>query len=365
MNANLNCRTVRPLPVTIDEIDCEWLTAALRTRRPHISVSDFEIVDIKRGTCTKIRLRIKLDDADKRSGIPDTVILKGGFEPHSRMMHGTHEKEVHGYRDVLEVLGLRCPTCYFAEYDSERQQGIVIMEDLVARGVHFCHPLVPQTHEQVAARLSVLAAFHSKTWGSSEFKSEGRWSWSPDVMKAMRTYMAHYLQPDVWQQFIDLPRGAAASVRFHDIHWMDHAIDKMNTLAQRLPPCVVHGDTHLGNLYVDIDGVPGFFDPQALRAPALAEVAYHMAGGLDPADRGRSEGALLQHYLDELGRNGVEPPRFEDALRHYGVFLAFGYGIFITNESAYQPEAINTAYTARFSAAMLDHDTISLLRAVS
>src|SRR4029077_5408982 len=102
------------------------------------------------------------------------------------------------------------------------------------------------------------------------------------------------------------------------------------------------------------------FDPQPHRAPALVEVAYHVAGALDPADRRRSEGALLQHYLDELGRNGIDPPRFEDTLRNYGAFLAFGYGVFITNESAYQPEAINTAYTARFSTAMLDHDTSGL-----
>jgi short chain dehydrogenase/Phosphotransferase enzyme family len=328
-------------------------------------IEHFEIVDINHGTCTKIRLRLDLDAVGQRSGLPNTVILKGGFEPHSRAMHGTHEKEVHGYRDMLEVLGLRSPTCYFAEYDPARLQGIIIMEDLVARGVHFCHPLIPQTHEQVAARLSVLAAFHARTWASPGFAGGGQWDWSTDIMPAMRLYMAHYLQPDIWRQFIQSPRGAAASVRFHDRHWMNHAIDKMNRLSQRLPPCLVHGDTHLGNLYIDIDGTPGFFDPQALRAPALAEVAYHIAGALDPADRRRSDGPLLQHYLDELGRNGIEPPRFEDALRDYGALLALGYGIFITNESAYQSEAINTAYTARFSAAMLDHDTVGLLDAIA
>jgi hypothetical protein len=198
--ADLKLRTVCPLPVTIDQIDCAWLTAALRTRRPNVTVEDFEIVDINHGTCTKIRLRVDMDDVGKHSGIPPTVILKGGFEPHSRVMHGTHEKEVHGYRDVLEVLGLRSPSCYFAEYDAERQQGIVIMEDLVARGVHFCHPLVPQTHQQVATRLSVLAKFHSKTWGSSQFTGNGQWGWSADVMQAMRTYMTYYLQPEVWQR---------------------------------------------------------------------------------------------------------------------------------------------------------------------
>src|SRR5262249_13817085 len=156
------------------EIDCDWLTAALRTRAPDVTVNDFSIVDINRGTCTKIRLRLDMDEAGRRAGIPKTVILKGGFESHSRVMHAMHEKEVRGYREVLSALGLRCPAYYFADYEAERLQGIVIMEDLVARGVRFCHPLEPQTHEQVAARLTALARFHAKTWGSPGFASGGQ-----------------------------------------------------------------------------------------------------------------------------------------------------------------------------------------------
>ena len=365
MNAILKQRHIRPLPISIDEIDREWLTAALRSQAPDVTVKDFSIVDINRGTCTKIRLRLNMDDAGKRAGIPETAMLKGGFETHSRTMHHMHDKEVRGYRQLFTATKLRSPTCYFADYDAERLQGIVIMEDLVARGVRFCHPLEPQTHAQVLNRLTWLARLHAHTWNTTELASGGQWSWTNDVMQAMRTYMAQYLQPTVWRRFIESPRGAAASVRFHDMQWMGDAIERMFKLSQRLPLCVIHGDTHLGNLYEDTDGTPGFFDPQPHRAPALAEVTYHIAGGLDPADRRRSEGALLQHYLDELARNGVEPPRFEETLRNYGAFLAFGFCIFLTNESHYQPEAINTAYTARFSSAMLDHDTIGLLRAIA
>ena len=45
------------------------------------------------------------------------------------------------------------------------------------------------------------------------------------------------------------------------------------------------------------------------------------------------------------------------------IFLvgANGYAIFLVNASEFQPEAINTAYTARFSSAMLDHDTMGLI----
>jgi hypothetical protein len=48
----------------------------------------------------------------------------------------------------------------------------------------------------------------------------------------------------------------------------------------------------------------------------------------------------------------------------YSVSLAIGYLIFLINEADFQIEAINTAYTARFSAAMLDNDTIGKLKAI-
>lgn len=357
-------RPVRPLPVTIEEIDRDWIAAALRSRVPDASVGAAEIVDVKRGTCTKIRLRLEVNEAGKRAGIPETVILKGGFEPHSRDMCYMHEGEARGYRDVIPVLKLHSPACYFADYDTERRQGIVIMEDLVRRGVTFCHPLEPQSFEQVAHRLGILSQFHAKTWASPELSPGGRWACLPDMPIRSQTYFKQYLTPETWRRFVESPRGAAASVYFHERSWMVDAIDRIAELSARLPYALVHGDTHLGNLYIDVDGKPGFYDIQPHRAPPMMEVAYHIGCALDQSDRRRWEGPLVQHYLEELTRSGIEAPDFEDAMRQYGIFLAHGYCVFLLNESFFQSEAINTAYTARFSAAMIDRDTIGLLRAV-
>jgi hypothetical protein len=119
-----------------------------------------------------------------------------------------------------------------------------------------------------------------------------------------------------------------------------------------------------GNLYVEKDGTPGFFDSLTHRAPPMVEVTYHLVCALDTADRKRWEGSLVQHYIDELKVCGVEPPGFDDAMHQFGVFLAFAYCIFIINDSVFQAEAVNTAYTARISAAMLDHRTKELLAKV-
>ena len=356
---------VRPLPATIEEIDAAWLTAALRTNAPAATVNHAQIVDINHGTCTKIRMRLDLNEAARRAGIPKLVMLKGGFEPHSHDMWHMHQSEVRGYRDVIPVLKLNSPACYFADYDPERRQSIIIMEDLVARGVTFCHPLEPQAYEPVARRLTMFARHHAKTWGSEELLPGGRWDWCTDIAAFSPAFFKQFFEPETWRRFLDSPRAAAASVHFNSQSWMAHALDRMAILSAQLPHSVVHGDTHLGNLYVDPDGTPGFFDSLPKRAPAMLEIAYHVGGALDPLDRRRWERPLVQHYLDELVQNGVTPPSIEEAMRQFGVFLVLGYLVFLFNESIFQTETINTAYTARFSTAMLDHDTIGLLDAIN
>jgi hypothetical protein len=159
----------------------------------------------------------------------------------------------------------------------------------------------------------------------------------------------------------EFPRGAAVSAQFHNLHWAESAMDRMAAVAEGLPLCLVHGDTHLGNLYEDLDGTPGFFDSQPHKAPAMVEITYHLTCAIDIADRPRWERDLVAHYREELLRQGVDAPDLENLMLQLGIFLAYGYMIFLVNESLFQSEAVNTAYTARFGTAMLDHGTKDLL----
>lgn len=351
-----------PLPTAIEDITPEWVEAALNSKTQGVGLKGMEMIDVNHGTCTKIRLRLDMDEAGKAAGIPELVILKGGFEPHSRMMPYMHHQEVHAYADVLPYTPLRFPECYFAGFDAEAKQGIVIMEDLVARGVRFCHPQRPETPEAVAKRLTRIARHHAMTWEKPDIRPGGRFDWATSVFDS--THFDSLLVPDIWRSYVDSARGAAASVCFHDLEWMKKAVEKMGRLARPLPTMLIHGDTHLGNLYVDVDDEPGFFDSLPHLAPAMYEVSYHVTGALDVPDRRRHERELVAQYRDELIRCGVDAPSLDEFMHQFGCFLAYGYMIFILNASEFQPEAINTAYTARFSSAMLDHDTIGLLAAL-
>ena len=346
-----------PLPITVEELTPEWLTQALRQRAPDVTVLSAENVREVHGTTTKITLKVELDEAGQRAGIPDLIVIKGGFEKHSREvgMNQMFKREVAAYRDVFPVMPLHTPTCYFADYDPERMQGIIIMEDLVARGVEFCNARKPQTHEQVSRRLRALARFHARSWNSAEMKPGGRWDHIVDFFDTMRSFFEHYASPDVWQRFVDAPRGAASSVLFHDPDWLLESWDRMTRYAQRLPQCILHGDIHLGNLYIDVDGEPGFFDSLASTGPGMLEVSYHVSASIDTSVRSGWEGSLVQCYLDELAANGVDAPSFEEAMDQYNVLLLYGYFIWMTTESDRQYEPVNTANVARVSNAMLDH----------
>ena len=349
------------LPLTPEEVTTEWLNEALRYRHPDVVVSSSEIVDIIWGTSTKIRVALNYESG-RDCGLPETMIVKGGFEEHSPKMKEMYINEIRAYRDVLPLIEMNAPVCYYAGSDPDSHQSIVIMEDLKAKGAVFLHPQKPQTYDQVARRLTAMARYHAQTWNSPEFKPGGGLDfvggrhdgWSVE-------YQERYLVPEVWQHYIDSPRGAAVSTILHDREWMRGALRKIGEYHRQFPECLIHGDTHLGNLYEEADGTPGFFDMQVARGPWFMEVTYHLVCALDINDRPRYEQALLIHYLEALKANGIDAPDFDSAMDAYRREIAYGYFIFIINEIRFQTEAINTAYTARFGAAALQHDTVGLL----
>ena len=94
------------------------------------------------------------------------------------------------------------------------------------------------------------------------------------------------------------------------------------------------------------------------------KVLFCPRDSLDSADRRRWEGSLIQLYLDELARNGVATPSFDEALRWYTILLLYGHFIFFTNEVERQNENLNCAVVSRVSAAMVDLDYLNVIETV-
>lgn len=342
------------LPTAIGEVDAAWLSRALG-----VHVKRAQILDLIRGASTKIRMSLETDDP----GIPPRVIVKGGFEEHSPKMGEMYAIEARFYREVARVLPIRAPRSWFAESDPNSHQSIVIMEDLTLSEVTFLHVSMPSSYEEAAARLRALARFHASTWNDSGLAPGGRWAhiqarFSNPFFQA---YIDHYLSPGVWKSYMDSPRGACVSTKLRDRGWMRHALLRLAELEGAGPLCLIHGDAHQGNLYLEKDGTPGFLDQQIAKASPFLEVSYNLIGGLDLADRARYEQALLGVYLEALAAEGVDVPDFEYAWLTYRQTIASALFIFLVNETLFQPEWVNTAYTARYGAAAVDHDVIRLL----
>ncbi|MGF6303793.1 MULTISPECIES: ecdysteroid 22-kinase family protein [Paraburkholderia] len=348
------------LPVTVDEISAKWLTAALRFRYPGVEVTSLKCEDVLSGTSTKVRVLLEYKGTGDDLGLPARMIVKGGFEEHSPLMKDMYHNEMRFYRDVLPFIDMNTPRCFYAGTDPSGWQSIVVMEDLRASGATFCHAQRSAGYDDVAARLVAMARYHAQTWDSPEFAESGRYGWVGERFSGWSLdYMRRYLVPEVWRHYAELPRGAAVSRLLHDRDWMEAALTHLGESHRGKPVCLIHGDTHLGNLYVTADGKPGFFDAQVSRAPWSLEVSYHICSALDIADRRKWERPLLAHYLTHLAANGVETPAFEVAWQDYRRDLIYGYFIFAINETRFQTEAVNTAYAARFGAALLDHGTVS------
>lgn len=351
-----------PLPLIPEQVDAAWLTVALAERFPAIVVERAEIRDIILGTSTKIRVVLDYNDAGRSAGLPQSLIVKGGFEAHSPAMQPMYFNEMRFYRDVQPHLEMRSPRCYYAATDPASHQSIVIMEDLVARNVTFCDPLRPQTRDQVARRLAAMARFHAQTWASPEFKSGGRFDWLLGRHEGWSVvYQDRYLAAEVWQHYMSLPRGCAVARSLQDRGWMRRALHDLGRDHVAVPHCLCHGDTHLGNLYEESDGTPGFFDMQVSRGPWQLEVTYHLVAAMDIVDRRRHDRELLRGYLAELRGHGISAPDFETAWEAHRREVVYGLFIFLINETRFQTESINTAYTARFGAAALDYGTRELL----
>ena len=93
----------------------------------------------------------------------------------------------------------------------------------------------------------------------------------------------------------------------------------------------------------------------------MKDFAYQMVAALDIADRRRWERPLLARYLRRLTEAGVAAPSFEEAWADYRGELIYGLFIFMINESHFQREETNTAFAARFGAAVQDPESFALL----
>lgn len=298
----------------VEDITPEWLSRAL-----DIKVETLKLQEVIHGSGSKVLVEVTYAKSSKGDDLPTRLCVKGGFNPQILEMlpalFAVYRLEADFYHHIApQIPGLRLIPSYWCGVDhpSRKGQGIVVLQDVKAAGWTFGDPLQTWPVGRVRAALSQLARLHAATWGARQAELP----WVPREF-GMRDVIAGMMSPESWAQRFDDPavrppipealwRDRARVVRCLEALWAAGAADARMA-------CVVHGDTQVGNTFVDAAGRPGFLDWQCIHVNSAAhDVTYFMTGALEIEDRRRHERALYGFYLDELFGAGGPRLKIED-----------------------------------------------------
>jgi aminoglycoside phosphotransferase (APT) family kinase protein len=338
-----------PVPLElIGALDPTWLSAALGQRYEGCRVTDVAVLSQTATIARKLRLQLSYADP----GIPAAprhIYVKGYFgEGASYASAGYAEAQF--YRYLADNVGMRVPGCHYVGLDEPSGRSLLLLEDLVRPHIALRTAFVPFSPAESAATLQQLATLHAITVNAPILGEE----WLSPRM----TPMADRVPAERLQQLLDQPRGEGipGNVRSGErVRAAMHALGDEDH--QEI--CLLHGDTHAGNIYLT-NSDAGLYDWQTVQRGSWAlDVSYHIAAVLEVPERRAHERELLESYLDcreQLGEPVVERA---DAMDAYKRQLAYGY--FLWSMTQYTDEAITTVTVRRLGQAVADHDTFGLL----
>jgi aminoglycoside/choline kinase family phosphotransferase len=358
------CSAFEPMttPITVEEITAPWLTSALSPRFPGLRISSVNIEDIMWGMSAKVRVRPTYAGTSQFADLPRTLIVKGHLGAHELGNSFSYELEMRSYRDVLPTLDVNSPVCYFAGDGAGGP--ILILEDLVTKNVRFLDAMQPLDYDQAVSFLDAQARIHARYWNSAEIDAGGRFEWISDTSEAniqLNAYVTACAEPSLWNAVSALPRAAAIPWKMRDRPRVERALQQLRSFQKSVPGCLVHGDEHLGNFYLESDGRPGFLDWQARKSQWCTSVAYFLVLGLDILDRRDWERSLLIRYLKTLSECGVDAPSIDAAWQAYRYSVLFPLIAWYPNSPTFQPEPLCAANASRAAWAVFDHGTLEML----
>ena len=338
----------------VDVQDAEWLTAVMQTSAPGCRVVEVEVVEDIRVVATKERLRLTYDPARPR-GI-DAVCIKAFVDTDDYMAHLSwmSSGEARFYERLAPRIPVRVPFSPYAGVDPVTGLGIVVMEDLAARGARFLSAIEPIGIDLVTQTVAQLAGLHA-TYSVPEARADI--DWLAPVLGPMSEMPP--LDDATLQGLLDGERGIGLTPDVLDAPRLHRALRLAATLDAQLPATVLHGDCHSGNLYELPEG-PGFMDWQLVQTGHWArDLAYHLGSTLTVEEAETHERDLLDHYLECFRASGGEAPTRDAAWGQYRTSVLYGYYLWIVTLRV--QEAITVENCRRLGHSMMRHETLERL----
>ena len=358
--SNAGFSTATRLPLEPAEVTAEWLGSALAAGCPGIMVDRLEVDEILWGTGTKMMVTARYGEGRRNAALPERLCIKAGLAEHRELVKFCYQTEARFFAELAPQLPIGLPRVSYAAANED--QGVVVMEDLRTTGAHICRVQEPLTKGQAAAFLDDLAALHARWWNSPALADEGELGWlmrhDPLPDEAWGDFARGQLVPETWAHYMGLPRSLGIPAACRDREGVHDALQALRRFSETGPTCVIHGDAHLGNLYLRADGTPGFLDWQTARRGHWAQdVTYFYISALDPLDRRAWEHELVEGYLAALARHGAQGgPSLAEAWTAIRAHVVYGLFFWMVNPVEWQVEENNSAVAPRFGWAAVDLD---------
>ena len=344
-----------PIPSAVDEINPAWLSEVLGA-----DIGAVEVVDAHSGTTGRAKIRI---GSGAGAGLPETLFVKlQPFDEEQRAflrMVGLGVAEAKVYAAVGDALPVRAPHVWHASCDDDGSF-VMVLEDLDAAGCRFATPDDPDVLAVAASLVDELAKLHAAFWGR-DLPWLGTHALSPGDSDEARQRMAMgaaIVGSAVDQFASELPAEFRQLAEVYIARNRD-----IGALWNEGERTLIHGDTHIGNLFVDA-GRTGFYDwAVASHHPGMRDVAYFLCNSLPTEIRRAEEGALVARYRAGLAEHGIT---LDATLAHeqYRLFSVYSWIAATTTAamgSRWQPVEVGRRAMERTTQAIIDLDVLGLL----
>lgn len=347
---------VHTLPGDVTALSPVWLSETLGT-----PVTGVEVLD--HAFATNQRARIGITYAEPGAG-PATLFAKlAPLDPAHREMIGATgmaEREAQFYADVAPSAAaqVRVPRSYYAA-TADDGTFVILLEDLSVRGCRFSNGEWGVPAAAAAGALEDLARFHGRFADPAERAAVAPWLAAPRASTSTATAQ---LMRHVLDTHRDELGDAYAEVG--ELYVEHHAA--MDDLWNAGHPTYVHGDPHIGNVFLDGERV-GFLDWGLSRvATPLRDVSYFLTMSVDPDERRRSERELWQTYLDALRASGGPEIGFDEAWAAHRVQASYTvvatFLAFMPSYQAADGRTLGTALRSRSEQALEDLEVVEAVR---
>ena len=342
---------VEPIPVEVDDLTAEWFTSALGA---HVTRAD--VVDRHSGTTG--RVKVALSGA---ASVPERVFVKlPPFDAEQRVFVnevGMGVTEARFFREVASEVPVRVPRPLHAAFDGDDRY-VMVLEDLEASGCRFPRREDADIEHRTRDIVDELARLHARYWESARFAEGGDLGWIAPKGTGRGDGGAQFVRMAVDAYAARLPAGFLPLAEFY----LERSREVL-PLYREGERTLVHGDPHLGNLFVDSDRT-GFLDWAMIAyAPGIRDVAYVLCNSVPTELRRAFERELVTRYCAVLAERGITLD-VDEAWEQYRLFAVYSWvsaTCTVGMGSKWQPERIGLGGTTRATLAAVDLDALGLL----